>query len=1257
MSDGNSNGKHKSVFGKTFGAVGSVAGSTLGAVGNVAGTTIGAATNVAGKAIEIGTLGAVSTERPPPPPDPLWDMHRDPPPMPAGYTAHVEKKKERRKRLNAGAWVDDLAEEFDDDDFRDRTTFLETYLKDKFYGDWYHNAAIIFVTAFFSWLVARFGGGLIWLTIICAFTSTYYRTSILRVRRNVRDDLARESAMTKLETDAETMEWLNSFVVKFWAIYLPTLNAMVIDTTNQVLSGTATPTPIDGLELKRFTLGTKPPRIDLVRTYPKTEEDIIVMDWGFSFTPNDIEDLTSRQLKDKVNPLVELAVRIGKGVISTGMPVLVQDMAFKGLIQVKIKLITSFPHIQTASVSFLRPPYFDFVLKPIGGETLGFDINFIPGLEGFIKGMVHDNLGPMFYDPNAFTVNVQQMLAGGPNDAANGVLAVTIYNTRNLKGSDSIGNTVDPYVKLTFGGDKELARTSTKFDTNTPKWNETKLILVSSLSEALNLNVLDFNDMRKDKPIGTVTFPLEQLQSEPEMENVVGKIVQNGKERGDLIFDARYFPVQTGKKLEDGTIEPPPQLNTGILRFTVHQCKELDQAARKAFGASGFNPFAVYYVDGKEVHTTKLMKRTTTPIWDEAHEVLVTNKIATTLTIVIRTDKELSGSADIASYKVKLSDLLAENEKGNDWFRMNPGGRIRMTAQWKPVAMAGISGSGGYIPPIGVLRFHVKKAVDLRNLETVGKVDPYVRAMVNNYHKSQTITIYGELNPEWDEVIYATITGPNEKISLEVMDAESTGKDRLLGEAALDASKLIQKNEKGEYVTFDDNAERTALLTMPGRAPKGQLLYTASFFPSVSIMDPDDIAEEERIKKEAEEKEAAMTPEEKKKRDDEEKKKADAKAKADKEAAKKAGANGATPPVPAPIVEEPKSQEPEKLRLGIEELVQYQSGLLVFKIMSGTFSKPDVYIQVFFDDQLYPSYVTGRSHGRKSKFEEVGDGLIRELEFSKITIRAVTKDTAKRSDTDDVIAEFTGSTLARLKQGYNKAVSIPLAAVSGDVGGANSVEFLFKYVPVKMVLSPIETFDNQGILMITMVDGTSLPAADRRGKSDPYCVLELNGEKVFKTKVIKKTLNPTWNESFQMPVSSRISAKLELKVYDWDMGPADDDFLGGSLIDIAKLQPMNSEQQILTLDGASGQVRVSLQFRPDYIVKAIKGTAALSGTLAVPGMVVAAPIKGVGFAAGGVVKGASFLRHGFKSKEKRAGATADDGASILTTSTSRRSRF
>jgi len=223
-----------------------------------------------------------------------------------------------------------------------------------------------------------------------AVCGTYYRTSIRRVRRNFRDDINRELAKNKLETDTESLEWINSFMVKFWPIFQPVLAETIINSVDQVLS-TSTPAFLDSLRMKTFTLGTKPPRMEHVRTYPNADDDIVLMDWKFSFTPTDQSDMTTRQIKNKVNPKVVLEIRIGKAMISKGLDVIVEDMAFSGLMRVKIKLQLPFPHVEKVEISFLGQPTIDYVCKPLGGDTLGFDINFIPGLESFILDQIHAN--------------------------------------------------------------------------------------------------------------------------------------------------------------------------------------------------------------------------------------------------------------------------------------------------------------------------------------------------------------------------------------------------------------------------------------------------------------------------------------------------------------------------------------------------------------------------------------------------------------------------------------------------------------------------------------------------------------------------------------------------------------------------------------------------------------------------------------------------------------------------------------------------
>ena len=234
-----------------------------------------------------------------------------------------------------------------------------------------------FVQAVFaSHFITRFGFGWGWLFVLLAVCNTYYTTSMTRVRRRARDDIQREVVKTGLLTEHETANWINHFLDRFWRIYEPVLSATIVASVDQILS-TSTPAFLDSLRLSEFTLGTKAPRIDNVRTFPKTPDDIVAMDWHLSFTPNDISDITPNEAKDKVNPKIVLAVRVGKGLATAAMPILLEDLEFTGKLKIRLKLMTNFPHVQLVDISFTERPVFDYVLKPIGGDAFGFDIGHV----------------------------------------------------------------------------------------------------------------------------------------------------------------------------------------------------------------------------------------------------------------------------------------------------------------------------------------------------------------------------------------------------------------------------------------------------------------------------------------------------------------------------------------------------------------------------------------------------------------------------------------------------------------------------------------------------------------------------------------------------------------------------------------------------------------------------------------------------------------------------------------------------------------
>lgn len=276
---------------------------------------------------------------------------------------------------------------------------------------------------------------------------------------------------------------------------------------------------------------------------------------------------------------------------------------------------------------------------------------------------------------------------------------------------------------------------------------------------------------------------------------------------------------------------------------------------------------------------------------------------------------------------------------------------------------------------------------------------------------------------------------------------------------------------------------------------------------------------------------------------------------------------------------------------------------------------------------LYPAYSTHKIKSATYTFNETGDAMIRELDLSRMTLRLVSDvDKKGEDDEDDIKAKVVGPTLDTLKAALYTPTQISLR---GKDGRESKVTVSMRYLPVKMQLDPSESFNNAGNLRVEVLDAAELPAADRNGKSDPYCKFTLDGKEVYKTKTIKKTLHPAWNEFFEVPIRSRTAADFKVDVYDWDFADKAD-HLGAAVIDTNVLEPFQAREVKLNLDGKSGVMRLKMLFKPDYVTRSRQGSSTFSGTFAAPGKIIGAPVKGATFVGGGVAKGASFLGKSFK---------------------------
>ncbi|KAF7824706.1 putative ADP-ribosylation factor GTPase-activating protein AGD11 isoform X1 [Senna tora] len=88
-----------------------------------------------------------------------------------------------------------------------------------------------------------------------------------------------------------------------------------------------------------------------------------------------------------------------------------------------------------------------------------------------------------------------------------------------------------------------------------------------------------------------------------------------------------------------------------------------------------------------------------------------------------------------------------------------------------------------------------------------------------------------------------------------------------------------------------------------------------------------------------------------------------------------------------------------------------------------------------------------------------------------------------------------------------------------------------------------------GLVKVNVLKGTNLAVRDMM-TSDPYVILSL-GHQSVKTRVIKNSLNPVWNENLMLSIPENIPP-LKVLVYDKDTFSTDD-FMGEAEIDIQPL--------------------------------------------------------------------------------------------------------
>ncbi|XP_021235726.1 multiple C2 and transmembrane domain-containing protein 1 isoform X4 [Numida meleagris] len=163
------------------------------------------------------------------------------------------------------------------------------------------------------------------------------------------------------------------------------------------------------------------------------------------------------------------------------------------------------------------------------------------------------------------------------------------------------------------------------------------------------------------------------------------------------------------------------------------------------------------------------------------------------------------------------------------------------------------------------------------------------------------------------------------------------------------------------------------------------------------------------------------------------------------------------------------------------------------------------------------------------------------------------------------------------------AVTISDLSVNSLEDPKEREEILKRYSPMRM----FHNMKDVGFLQVKVIRAEALMAADVTGKSDPFCVVELNNDRLL-THTVYKNLNPEWNKVFTFNIKD-IHSVLEVTVYDEDRDRSAD-FLGKVAIPLLSIQNGEQKAYVLKNKQLTGPTKGVIYLEIDVIFNAVKAS-------------------------------------------------------------------
>lgn len=260
----------------------------------------------------------------------------------------------------------------------------------------------------------------------------------------------------------------------------------------------------------------------------------------------------------------------------------------------------------------------------------------------------------------------------------------------------------------------------------------------------------------------------------------------------------------------------------------------------------------------------------------------------------------------------------------------------------------------------------------------------------------------------------------------------------------------------------------------------------------------------------------------------------------------------------------------------------------------------DPYVKFRLGHQKYKSKIMPKT--LNPQWREQFDFHLYEERGGVMDITAWDKDAGKRDDfigrcqvdLSSLSREQTHKLELQLEEGEGHLVLLVTLTASATVSisdlSVNSMEDHKEREEILKRYSPLRIFNNikdVGFLQVKVIRAEGLMAADVTGKSDPFCVVELNNDRLL-THTVYKNLNPEWNKVFTFNIKD-IHSVLEVTVYDEDRDRSAD-FLGRVAIPLLSIQNGEQKAYVLKNKQLTGPTKGVIYLEIDVIFNAVKAS-------------------------------------------------------------------